>query len=188
MAKTNKVIGKERITREIIEREISSEYSEDYRNVLIPKKHKFNNGDFITIFQGVMREIAKAKLSKNELQMITYLIGSAGPYNSINIDLDTLCLELGDYKSNVCKTLNLLVHKNIIIKATKHGARMKGETNVYELSFNFDRLNYNLAYNGRVKEYKHIQHKDPKIDYKALPEGPTQRSLFEDLQENFDKP
>ena len=33
---------------------------------------------------------------------------------------------------------------------------MRGETNYYELSLNFNRLNYQLAYKGKIKDYKHF--------------------------------
>lgn len=168
MAK-QKIIGKEKITREIIEREISSEYDGEYRNITVRNKPKLNNGDFITLFQGVMLELSKAELSKGEFRMLFYLIGTAQQGNAISIDLNTLCECLGEKKSNVCQTINSLAKKNIIIKATRQGARIKGETNYYELSLNFDRLNYQLAYKGKIKDYKHLQHRDPKIDLKALP-------------------
>lgn len=168
MAK-QKIIGKEKITREIIEREISSEYDGEYRNITVRNKPKLNNGDFITLFQDVMLELSRAELTKNELRMLFYLIGTAEKGNAICIDLNTLCFELSDNKGNVSRTLNSLSKKNIIIKATKQGARMRGETNYYELSLNFNRLNYQLAYKGKIKDYKHFQHRDPKIDLKALP-------------------
>ncbi len=165
----HKIIGREKITREIIEREINSEYDGEYRNIVVRAKPKLNNGDFITLFQGVMLELSKADLTKNELKMLFYLIGSADKGNAICIDLKTLCLELSDNKGNISRTLNSLAKKNIIIKATRQGARIKGETNIYELSLNFDRLNYNLAYKGKIKDYKHLQHRDPKIELKSLP-------------------
>lgn len=170
MAK-QKIIGKEKITREIIEREISSEFDGEYRNIVVRNKPKLNNGDFITLFQDVMLELSKAELTKGELRMLFYLIGTAEKGNAICIDLNTLCECLSEKKSNVCQTINSLAKKNIIMKATRQGARIKGETNYYELSLNFDRLNYQLAYKGKIKDYKHLQHRDPKIDLKALPEG-----------------
>jgi len=165
----HKIIGREKITREIIEREINSEYDGEYRNIVVRAKPKLNNGDFITLFQGVMLELSKAELTKGEFRMLFYLIGTAQQGNAICIDLKTLSECLGEKKSNVCQTLNSLVKKNIIIKATRQGARIKGETNIYELSLNFDRLNYNLAYKGKIKDYKHLQHRDPKIELKSLP-------------------
>jgi predicted transcriptional regulator len=165
-----KIIGKERITREVIEREINSEFDDSFHNIVIPKKHSLNNGNFITIFQDVMKELSKAELTKNELRMLFFLIGSAGQGNVINIELNELCNELNEYKSNVSRTIGSLVKKNIIIKAVKKGALSKGESNIYELSLNYDRLNYQLAYKGKVKDYKHLQHKDPKI-LKALPQN-----------------
>ncbi len=171
MAK-QKIIGKEKITREIIEREISSEYDGEYRPIIVREKPRLNNGNFITLFQDVMYELSKAELTKGELRMLFYLIGTADKGNAICIDLNTLSEHLCEKKSNVCQTINSLAKKNIIIKATrKQGARMKGETNYYELSLNFDRLNYQLAYKGKIKDYKHLQHRDPKIIVKALPEG-----------------
>lgn len=169
--KKQKIIGKEKITREIIEREISSEYDGEYRNIVVRNKPKLNNGSFITLFQGVMLELSKAELSKGEFRMLFYLIGTAEQGNAISIDLNTLCECLSEKKSNVCQTINSLAKKNIIIKATRQGARIKGETNYYELSLNFDRLNYQLAYKGKIKDYKHFQLRDPRIDLKALPSG-----------------
>ena len=168
MAK-HKIIGREKITREIIEREINSEYDGEYRNIVVRAKPKLNNGDFITLFQSVLLDLSKAELTKNELRMLFYLIGTAQHGNAISTDLKTLCFEPSENKGNVSRTLNSLAKKNIIIKAIRQGARIKGETNIYELSLNFDRLNYNLAYKGKIKDYKHLQHRDPKIELKSLP-------------------
>lgn len=169
----HKIIGKEKITREIIEREIKTDYDGTYRNIIVREKPRLNNGDFITLFQSVMLELSKADLTKGEFRMLFYLIGTADKGNAICIDLNTLSQCLGEKKSNVCNTINSLAKKNIIIKATKQGARSKGETNYYELSLNFDRLNYNLAYKGKIKDYKHLQHRDPQINLVALEDRST---------------
>lgn len=186
MAK-GKIIGKERITREVIEREISSEYADEYRNIIVRDKQKLNNGDFITIFQKAMLELSLAELSKGELRMLLYLIGTAQLGNVICIDLNTLCNTLNEKKSNISKTINSLARKNIIIKSVKQAARSKGEANLYELSLNFDRLNYNLAYKGKIKDFKYLQYRDPKIEVKALPFDGQLTIPFDDTRENIIK-
>jgi DNA-binding transcriptional regulator GbsR (MarR family) len=144
----------------------------------LPKKHRFNNGNFITLFQEAMTEIAiNGNLTKGELQLLFYLIGQANPFGAVNLTLNDLVEDLKENKGNLVRAIKGLVERKIILKKTENGARIKGKLNYYELSLSYDRLNYNLAWKGKVKDYKNVQEKDPEI----LKEKPKSIGLFNGL-------
>ena len=159
---------KERITTQTIEREIVP----DFVDVRLPKKHRFNNGSFITLFQDPLYDIItiiKANLSKPELMLLVYFISIAKTDAAVTLNLDFLVAELGLKKQNISTAIGILVKRNIILKkCVENGDKKKGKPNYYELSLSTDRLNYNLAWKGKVKDYKSVQHKDPKIETKLL--------------------
>ncbi len=154
------------------------EQIDEYVDVKLPKKHRFNNGNFITLFQEAMTEIAiNGNLTKGELQLLFYLIGQANPFGAVNLTLNDLVEDLKENKGNLVRAIKGLVERKIILKKTENGARIKGKLNYYELSLSYDRLNYNLAWKGKVKDYKNVQEKDPEI----LKEKPKSIVLFDNL-------
>lgn len=150
-------------TGELVRQYVLTEVVPNYVDVKLPQKHKFNNGDFITIFQKSMYEISKfGNLTKNELQLLLFLLGTTGLDNSICVDLDILSEELGIKKSNMCNALQGLVKRNIVLK--KDGYRGGTQKTLpFELRLNYDQLNYNLSYKGKIKEYPKIKGKHPDI-------------------------
>ena len=151
-------------TGEVIRQAVVTEVIPGYIDVKVPKKGRFNNGDFITIFQNTMYRIAtEAKLSKNELVLLLYLLGTAGIDNSICTDLQILSEELQIDKGNISRSIKGLVKRNIVIR--KDGYR-GGEqrTLPMELSLNYDQLNYDLSYKGKVKDYSKMKGIHPEIE------------------------
>jgi hypothetical protein len=151
-------------TGEVIRQAVVTEVIPGYIDVKVPKKGRFNNGDFITIFQNTMYRIAtEAKLSKNELVLLLYLLGTAGIDNSICTDLQILSEELQIDKGNISRSIKGLVKRNIVIR--KDGYR-GGEqrTLPMELSLNYDQLNYDLSYKGKVKDYSKFKGIHPEIE------------------------
>lgn len=135
---------------------------EDYVDVKLPKKFKFNNGGFVTIFQKAMANIALfGNLSKEEYRMLLYLIGTCGMGNSICIDLVQLTERLGMKKPNVSRALKGLVERNIVIR--KDGYRYGKTPLPFELHLNFDQINYDLAYNGRTKDFGKLRKEHPQL-------------------------
>lgn len=135
---------------------------EDYIDVKIPKKFKFNNGGFVTIFQKAMANIAMfGNLSKEEYKMLLYLIGTCGMGNSICIDLVKLADTLNMKKPNVSRALKGLVERNIVIR--KDGYRYGKTPLPFELHLNFDQINYDLAYNGKTKEFRKKKTEHPQL-------------------------
>jgi hypothetical protein len=135
---------------------------EDYVDVKLPRKFKFNNGGFITIFQKAMANIALfANLSKEEYKMLLYLIGTCGMGNSICIDLVQLAEALNMKKPNVSRALKGLVERNIVIR--KDGYRYGKTPLPFELHLNFDQINYDLAYNGKTKEFGKKKSEHPQL-------------------------
>lgn len=160
-------------TGEVIRQAVVTEVIPGYIDVKVPKKGRFNNGDFITIFQNTMYRIAtEAKLSKNELVLLLYLLGTAGIDNSICTDLQILSEELQIDKGNISRSIKGLVKRNIVIR--KDGYR-GGEqrTLPMELSLNYDQLNYDLSYKGKVKDYSKFKGIHPEIE--PNPQLPTKK-------------
>ena len=153
---------KAKLTERVVERSIEVPMMEGYVDLKLPKKWRFNNGSFVTVFQKALTNIALfAKLSKNEHQLLLYLLGSCLADNSICIDLVQISNELNMDRSNASKALKGLVHRNIVLR--KDGYRYGKNPLPMELSLNFDQLNYNLAYTGRTKEYSKRKNAHPPL-------------------------
>lgn len=143
---------KAKLTERIMERSIEVPMLEDYVDLKLPRKWKFNNGSFVTVFQKALMNIALfARLTKHEYQLLMYLLASCLADNSICIDLVQISNDLKMDRSNASKALKGLVQRNIVLR--KDGYRYGKNPLPMELSLNFDQLNYNLAYTGRTKEY-----------------------------------
>ena len=176
---------KERVdeeTGEIIRQAVETEYVPGFVDVKLPKRKHLGNGDFITVFQNTMFRIAtEAKLSKNEMQILLYLLGTAGFDNSIYIDLDILSADLDIKKPNVSTALKGLLKRNIIIKRDGYrGGNQK--TKPFELSINYDQLNYGITWKGDYNEHKKVKMNHTEI--LSLPkEEPKQLDLFDLIEE-----
>lgn len=146
------------------------EYIEGYVDVRLPKKHKFNNGGFITIFQDAITTIAMyGKLTKNELNLLLFLIGSAGVDGSIRTNLDELGEALELSKSQTSKALKGLVQRNIVLR--EDGNRYDRLPLPMSLTFNYDQLNYNLAYNGKTVNFKRKKVEHPALSIPGNQDG-----------------
>lgn len=151
-----------KMTETISTRTIEVPVLENYVDVKLPRKFKFNNGGFITVFQKAMANIAMfGNLSKEEYKMLLYLIGTCGMGNSICIDLVQLANTLGMKKPNISRALKGLVERNIVIR--KDGYRYGKTPLPFELHLNFDQINYDLAYNGKTKEFRKKKNEHPEL-------------------------
>lgn len=156
-------------TGEVFRQTVTTEQVSGFTDVKLPIKHKLNNGNFIVLFQKSMYEIAlnHKKFTRNELTLLIYFLGSAGLGNSIYVDYPTLMVDLELQRSNIVTAINSLTAKGIIIKAKAKG-RSKGESQLMRVNVNFDQLNYNLAYNGKIKEFKKLKDNHPVIDLQKI--------------------
>lgn len=151
---------KVRLTEETITRTV--EVTPEFVDLKVPKKFRFNNGNFVTIFQKAILNMAMfGKLSKNEMHLLLYLIGSCGVGNSICTDLDKLSNDLGLRKPNVSAALKGLVERNIVVR--KDGYRYGKTPLPIELHLDFDQINYDLAYNGKIKNYRENKSNHPQL-------------------------
>ena len=149
----------------LVRQKVITEVVEDYVDVKLPKKHRINNGAFITVFQSALMAIVKhGNLSKNEHRLLLWLLASAGIDGSIETNLDILRDELNTDKGNISRALKGLVEKNIVIR--KNHNRYSRSALPIELSLSYDQLNYNLAYNGRHKEFINKRNSHPAIEVK----------------------
>jgi hypothetical protein len=141
MAKTYR----ERITERVIEREVV----EDYIDVRLPTKIKFNNGDFITVFQKALEFISiDLNLTKGAMKLLLYLIAKTELTNEIRLPIQTIAEVLKISKGNAYDFLNELKKHNIVI---------------WEQKLKTLRLNYELGYKGKIKDFKKVQYKDSPI-------------------------
>ncbi|WP_229094138.1 MarR family transcriptional regulator, partial [Parabacteroides merdae] len=92
---------------------------------------------------------------------LLYLIGTCGMGNSICIDLVQLAEALNMKKPNVSRALKGLVERNIVIR--KDGYRYGKTPLPFELHLNFDQINYDLAYNGKTKEFGKKKGEHPQL-------------------------
>ena len=163
-----------KMTETITERSIEVPILEDYVDIKLPKKHRFNNGNFITIFQKELANIAMfGKLTKGEMQLLLYLIGTCGAANSVCIDLVKLSEDLNTSKGNVSNALKGLVQRNIVVRSD--GYRYGKTPLPFRLELRFDQINYNLASTCKIKNYKEHKTEHPML-MKADGETPLLKS------------
>ena len=154
-----------------------SEFVEGYIDMKLPRKHHFNNGGFITVFQQAMMNISiNAELSRGEYKLLVFLLGTAGMDNSVNTDLGSLCELLKEKKSNMSKALRGLTDRNIVIR--NDISRNSQNILSMDLAINYNQINYDLAYNGKTKEYGKKKEIHPEIMAEPL-------GLIEDKKPNL---
>lgn len=151
-------------TGELIRQTVTTEVIEGYVDVKLPEKHKFNNGNFIVLFQKSMLEVIKHRknFQRYELELLLYFLGTAGIANSIYVDYPTLMEDLGYARSIVVKAVRGLEKKGIILRAKAKG-RQQDESQLMKVSMNFDQLNYNFGYNGKIKEFSVLKNDHPPL-------------------------
>ena len=173
-------------TETSVSRTLEVPIMEGYVDMKLPEKHKFGNGNFVTVFSKALRNIAMfGKLTKNEATLLLYLIGSCTQDNSICIDLNILAEDLQMDKGNVSKAVKGLVARNIVLR--KDGYRYGNAPLPMKLSLNYDQINYNVAYNGKIKTYKENKKKHPvitEVDGRTLLEGHREGQPYHILQDN----
>lgn len=173
-------------TESTIERSIEFPVMEGYVDVKLPEKHRFNNGQFVTVFQKELRNIAMfGSLTKNEAIMLLYLIGSCTQDNSICIDLNVLSEDLGIQKSNISSALKGLVNRNIVLR--RDGYRYGNNPVPMELRLNYDQINYNVAYKGKIQGFQQSKQEHPQItesDGRTLLEDHRNGQPYKRLQED----
>lgn len=181
MAKSRKTF--KRVIREYEDSvTVENEQLEGYHDVKLPVKHKYNNGGFVTVFQQAMYNIStKANLTKGEMKLLIFLLGTAGMDNSICVDANLLASELDMKRPNVLKCLKGLTDRNIVIRVNGYRAQTESRTLPMNLSVNYDQINYDLAYNGKIKEFKKKKENHPDIEAKPLAEiEEAKPNLFSD--------
>jgi hypothetical protein len=153
---------KERIVERVIEREMV----DDYKDVKLPMKSKFNNGDFITIFQKALAHISiELNLSKGAMKLLLFLISKTEITNEIKLPVQSIAETLKISKGNAYDFLNELKKHNVV---------------VWEQKLKTLRLNYEIGYKGKVKDYKRFQYKDEPI---AIDAPKNQMNLLDAIAE-----
>lgn len=173
-------------TETSVSRTLEVPVMEGYVDLKIPEKHRFNSGNFITVFQKALRNIAMfGNLTKNESILLLYLIGSCTQDNSVCIDLNVLKDDLKMDKSNLSKAIKGLVMRNIVLR--RDGYRYGNKPLPMQLSLNYDQINYNVAYNGKIKTYREHKKGHPLLtesDGRTLLESHENGEPYRVLQDN----
>ena len=142
--------GRQHVTQKVIYEQ--RELVDGYTDVRLPKRHRYNNGGFITLFQTALLTIVESgNLSKLEMTMLLWLLATAGVDGSVETNLDIISEALGQKKPNVSKALKGLVQRNIVLR--KDGNRYDRTPLPMELSLNYDQINYRFAYNGKTSNF-----------------------------------
>lgn len=160
--------GNKVITNQVIYE--TKEFVDGYVDVKLPERHYFRNGGFLTMFQEPLQIIAEhGNLTKAQYQLMLWLIGTAGADGSVVTNLDIIAESISMSKSMVSRALKGLVQRNIIIRSD--GTRYDRQPLPMELSFNYDQLNYNLAYNGKTANFRKNKVKHPALSIPGEKDG-----------------
>lgn len=157
---------------------------EDYVDIKLPQRHHFNvDGGFISVFKETFFHlVASGDLKPSELKLLCLLMASCGKNNAVVTDLDRISEVMQMDKTNVCKYLGKLRKRGIIV--CSKGQKRWSEGQLMLLEVNFDQLNYHLAYNGKIKNYKLLAESHPKIlneDGTLLLPEKKEPTLFDEL-------
>lgn len=155
--------GNKIITNQIIYEQ--KEFVEGYIDLKLPKRHRFANGGFLTIFQKPLEAIVvNGNLTKSEMALLLWLLSTAGMDGSVDTNLKEIEEVLHLSKSMASRAVKGLVQRNIIIR--KDGNRFDREPLSMELLLNnsYDQLNYGLAYNGKTALFKTKKRNHPAIE------------------------
>ena len=175
----------EKVTKAVIESETKSftvtEVIPNHVDRKVRLKDKFNNGHFITLFQESINDIIEnGDLSKPELIILFSFIGNAGENGKLVLTQKAICEKLKLRKQNVSIAINGLIKRKIIVKTVvDEGNRRNGKSNTYEVKIETNRLNYNLAYKGKIRNFKNLIAEEEKIDI-----NPKQLTLFSETDDN----
>lgn len=115
----------------------------EFITMLVPRKEKWNRGDYVMGLQKSFIEIAKYGLSGEQLSILMYLIGKTDFENYVNITQKEISTELKIDQSNVSKAIKVLVDKKIIKKMKK------GTSNFYL-------FNPEIVYRGQSKNFGNV--------------------------------
>ena len=110
----------------------------------------------------MLRIATEAKLTKNEMQLLLYLLGTASFDNSVCVDLDILVEALKVDKGNISRALKGLVQRNIVIR--KDGYKGGSQRTLpMELSINYDQINYGISWKGDYNDHKKVKLNHPEV-------------------------
>lgn len=160
--KTDHRNGKQTIVQDNVE---VRPVMDGFHNETVRDKYYFKR-DFITMFQEDLYYLATAKkdrMSLLEWRVFMYLCSTLNTQNITVTFLDQIADELGMQRENVSRTLTKLKKRKLIIEKpwpnSQHGPGARAK--VYTLPF--VQLNYNVVYNGQIKNYGKVRENHPQI-------------------------
>jgi hypothetical protein len=144
------------------------EMIDGFIDVKLPAKSKFNNGNFITVFQKALTHITvNLALTKGALRLFLYLMSKTEITNEVKLPVHEIAETLKISSGNAYDFLNELKRHNIVI---------------WENKLKTLRLNYEIGYKGKVKDYKHFQHKDTPLLLAQKTEKTNQLSIMDEIR------
>ena len=115
----------------------------EYITMLVPRKEKWNRGDYVMALQNSFIEIAKYGLGGEQLNILMYLIGKTDFENYVKVTLQEIENEIHIKKQNSSRAIKTLAEKKIIKKMKK------GNSNFYL-------FNPEIVYRGQSKNYGNV--------------------------------
>lgn len=160
-----------------------------YHNETVRDKYYFGR-DFVTMFsEDLLYLVTRGELKLNEWKVLIYLIATLDKENVTFTNLDEISNNLGMHRNNVCKYLNCLIRRKLIIQ-TKMQRRSRTGAQTLLFQVPLAQLNYNLCFNSQTKEYKKVRGDHPQItmaDGKTLLNPHAEAQRQQALREKFER-
>lgn len=141
-------------TERKVEIEIPENEAENVTAGLIKINHSrglFN--DFFTINQEFLMYVLSIGLSGKDWEVFVFLLARMEYGNKIMLNNQVLANAIGLSKGQVSKAMKKLEKSGVVLKKKIYTAR-------YEISFNYDMINPNLGFKGKVNKKNIENHKE----------------------------
>ena len=161
-------------TKKILQIDVDTGEQLEGTTAWVQQKYYFQE-NHLTMFQDALEKLATLNLSKDEYRVFNLIIAKAGMGNVVAIPFTEMAKSLNMQKQHITRAIKNLADKNIVIK----GEKKIGKTPSI-------RINYGLAWKGKIKDYKINKYADPEININPDTKS-KQRELFKDNGEVRDE-
>lgn len=135
---------------------------EGYHNETLRDRYQFGRDHVVMFSEDLLNLVTRGDLKLNEWKVLVYLIATLDRGNVTFTNLDEIAVNLGMHRNNVSKYLNSLIRRHLIIETKiQRRSRTGAQTLLFQVPLAM--LNYNLCFNGQVKDYKKIRYDHPQI-------------------------
>ena len=140
---------------------------EGYHNETVRDRYNFGR-DFITMFtEDLFDLVVDGKMSLREWRVFLLLCATMNTKNITITNLDVIAETLKLDKPAVSTTITKLKKRKLIVENRwiRSESGPGSRTRVFQLAIGekLEQMNYNIAYNGQIKDYKKIRNNHPQI-------------------------